>query len=119
MALRDRAALVDAAAKGEQVEVTRDELHRHQPLLGAFLVAAARDDGAGGDDVALVAEQRDQAKLRLDVARAGADFNRAVLVLLDARGNDFGERLERGLARLVVALVGTDVRDRLEPEAAL
>jgi hypothetical protein len=65
MALRDHPRRFAGALKRIKIEIARDELHAGQTLLGALDVATTRDDRAGGDDVALIAEQRDQAELRI------------------------------------------------------
>src|SRR5687768_13888181 len=85
--------------------------------LCAFLVAAAGDDGADADHVAVRAQERDEAELRVDGVADRADLDRAVLALLDARADDAAERLDGGRAHLGVGVVRSDVRDRLELEA--
>ena len=112
MALGDVAGLLGVAAQGEQVEVAGDELHARQPLPGALEVQAAGDDRRRRHDLPVVAEQRDEAELRLAALGALGDLDRAVLVLLDARLDQVLERLQCRGAHFGGAVIGADVGDR-------
>src|SRR5439155_26925007 len=111
VALGDDARLLAGAAEREQLEVTGDELHAHQPLAGPIQVAGASDHRTGGDDGPLVAEQGHEAELAFGLLVGRADLEGAVLALLNARLDDFLESFKGSRANLGAAFVRADVRD--------
>ncbi len=111
VALGDRTVGFGIALEVVQLEISGHQLHRHEPLLGAFEIETAGDNGGDGDNFHVDAQQGDQTVLGFVVGVGGAHHQCAVFAGLHAGLDQFLKGGNGGGADFGVAFIGPNVGD--------